>query len=168
MRIKFLIAFLLFSTIDVSSQNDSLITRYGASSTDFVLEIHPRGEFNYSRTEVISDDIIETDIELAGFWDLKNNKLILKDTLFPIENVNRKSYQLEFFKYYTLLNYDLPFVKEGDTVFLIGLSDPINNWHFHGRIKNGEKNGEIIDIKNNLRKTLKNDVVIETKKLIKK
>ena len=31
-----------------------------------------------------------------------------------------------------------------------------------------KKNGEIIDIKNNLRKTLKNDVVIETKKLIKK
>lgn len=165
---RILIVFLLFATIEVSSQNDSLITKYGATSTDFVLEIYPNGEFNYSRTEVISDDIIETDIELAGFWRLKNDTLFLEDTLFPIENINRKSYHLEFLNYYTLLNYDLPFVKETDTVYLIGLSDPANNWHFQGRIKDGEKNGEIIDIDKNQRKIIKDDVIIEIKILIEK
>lgn len=166
MKTLTLLIILAFSSAIVLSQNDSLIIKYGNDRTDYVLELHPNGEFRYVFQYEETESLLGTDIELAGFWKNEKSKIILSDTLFPPGNENRKSYLLDYFENSSLINHDLPFLEKGDTLHVAGMSDPANQWHFRGRITNGKKTGRLIDIKYNTVKILSNDSIIEERKLI--
>jgi hypothetical protein len=164
---RFLFLILFFVNIDsVCIAQSENMKGFNGDSCNYKLYIWSNNRFSYSKTETIdfdkelniekpiisikngdtlrlsSNDIVEVDELIAGNWKLINDTIILSDTIWPKESINRKIYFVIKLNDYSLQNINLPKCKPNSVLYLTYYFDKNDNWIFWGKIKNGIINGE--------------------------